>query len=499
MDNKHFMGLNYLVERAMELNILQSIFFLVALISIQFILFYAISNAKEVNRYLNKIVLNRKFIPVFLVMLWILMQIMLIPLNAGGYSGGMDMITQKMFEQGEIKGFDTFIKNSPDAYAMVRYPVAGVFYIGLWLLTQHAISVKLFLAVLNLGSAAMFYYLIRKITRSTPMSFICAALFIIIPITFYASHEWTYRMSHNQAGLFFLMVSLLMIVRFCESFKNRYLFLALLFHLLATLSYEVFLGFIVVYPILVKYRKNYNLGTNISLSDTYGLRLKLILFVFSDILIVFMYKLFGQAIYKNYFGHNYVSYQMDLVTWLTVWKDYMVGVGEKWGGVGVLHFISNFPVYFIRLHVNVFLNVFSAPIYIVMAYLIIPAVMNVFLLFYYRSIDNDKDLKNKDILRLFFLGILFFSAAIITPLVTIGQIWERYLYCGYFGLIIVYVVIIVKINNLSLFSSKFRMCLTNLTLLFILNLFELLNISRVFQWKYNENWSMAIGLEQLLK
>jgi hypothetical protein len=306
-------------------------------------------------------------------------------------------------------------------------------------------------------------------------------------------------MSHNQAGLFFLMVSLLMIVRFCESFKNRYLFLALLFHLLATLSYEVFLGFIVVYPILVKYRKNYNLGMNISLSDTCGLRLKLMLFVFADILIAFMYRPIGHAIYKYYFGRNYHHHTMDLVNWLTRWKDFMVGTEGGWGPVGILYYIGNFPVYFARLHVNVFLNVFSAPIYIVMIYLIIPAVMNVFLLFYYRSIDNDKDLKNKDILRLFFLGILFFSAAIITPLVTIGQIWERYLYCGYFGLIIVYVVIIVKINNLSLFSNKLRMCLANLTLLFILNLFELLNISRVFQWKYNENWSMAIGLEQLLK
>ena len=499
MDKKHFMDLDYLVGRAMELNILQSIFFLVVLISIQFVLFYAISNAKEVNRYLNKIVLNRKFIPVFLVVLWIVMQIMLIPLNAGGYSGGMDMIIQKMFEQGKIEGFDTFIKDSPDAFAMVRYPVAGVFYIGLWLLTQHAISVKLFLAVFNLGSAAMFYCFIRKITRSTPMSFICAALFIIIPITFYASHEWTFRMSHNQAGLFFLMVSLLMIVRFCESFKNRYLFLALLFHLLATLSYEVFLGFIVVYPILVKYRKKYNLGMNISLSDTCGLRLKLILFVFSDILIAFMYRPIGYAIYKYYFGRNYHHHTMDLVNWLTRWKDFMVGTGGEWGPVGILYYIGNFPVYFIRLHINVFLNVFSAPTYIVVPYLIILAVMNVFLLFYYRSIDNDKDLKNKDILRLFFLGILFFSAAIITPLVTIGQIWERYLYCGYFGLIIVCVVIIVKINNLSLFGNKFRMCLTNLTLLFILNLFELLNISRVFQWKYIENWRTAIGLEQLLK
>jgi hypothetical protein len=499
MDNKHFMGLDYLVGRATELNILQSILFLVSLILIQFILFYAISNIKGIDSYLNKIVLNRKFIPMFLVMLWILMQMILILINNGGYSGGYDENTQKMFEQGEIEGFDTFIKNSDHGGVLVRYPVASIFYIGLWLLTQHTIFVKFFFAVFNLCSATIFYCLIMKITRSSLMSFICAALFIIIPITFYASHELTFRMSHNQTGLFFLMVSLLMIVRFCESFKNRYLLLTLLFHLLATLSYEVFLGFLIVYPIIVKFRRSFHLGTSVPLAAYCNLRLKFMLFVFVDIIIIAMYKPIGHLIYKYYFGYNYQNYQMGLLTWIANWKLFMIGNGGEWGPVGVLHFICDFPVYFARLHVNIFLNVFSAPTYIVMPYLIILAVMNILFLYYYKSIGYDKNLKNNDSLSLFLLGILFFFAAIITPLVTIGQIWERYMYCGYFGLIIVYVVIIVKMNNLSLFSNKFRICLTSLALLFILNLFELLNISRVFQWKYIENWSTANGLEQLLK
>ena len=499
MDNKHFMGLDYLVGRAMDLNIFQSIFFLIGLISIQFILFYAIGNAKEVNRYLNKIVLNRKFIPIFLVMLWILMQMILIPLNVGGYSGGMDESIQKMFEQGEIEDFDAFINISPDTHALVRYPVASIFCIGLWLLTQHTIFVKFFFAVFNLCSATIFYYLIMKITRSTLMSFICAALFIIIPITFYASHEWTFRMSQHQTGLLFLMVSLLMIVKFCEYPKGKYLFLTLVFHLLATLSYEVFLGFLIVYPIIVKFRRSFHLGTSVPLAAYCNLRLKFMLFVFVDIIIIAIYKPICHMIYKYYFGYDYHDHAMSLLAWIAKWKFLMIGNAGEFGPVGVLYFISNFPVLFARLHVNIFLNVFSAPVYIVMPYLIILAVMNILLLYYCRSIGYDKNLKKNDSLSLFLLGILLFFAAIITPLVTVGQIWSRYVYCGYFGLIIVYSVVIVRINNLSMSGNKFRMCLTNLTLLFILNLFELLNISRVFQWHYIENWRTAIGLEQLLK
>ena len=499
MDNKHFMGLDYLVGRAMDLNIFQSIFFLIGLISIQFILFYAIGNAKEVNRYLNKIVLNRKFIPIFLVMLWILMQMILIPLNVGGYSGGMDESIQKMLEQGEIEDFDAFINISPDTHALVRYPVASIFCIGLWLLTQHTIFVKFFFAVFSLCSATIFYYLIMKITRSTLMSFICAALFIIIPITFYASHDWTFRMSQHQTGLLFLMVSLLMIVKFCEYPKGKYLFLTLVFHLLATLSYEVFFGFLIVYPILVKFRRSFHLGTSVPLAAYCNLRLKFMLFVFVDIIIIAIYKPICHMIYKYYFGYDYHDHAMSLLAWIAKWKFLMIGNAGEFGPVGVLYFISNFPVLFARLHVNIFLNVFSAPTYIVMPYLIILAVMNILFLYYYKSIGYDKNLKNNDSLRLFLLGILFFFAAIITPLVTIGQIWERYIYCGYFGLIIVCSVAIVRINKLSLFSNKFRICLTSLALLFILNLFELLNISRVFQWHYIENWRTAIGLEQLLK
>ena len=170
---------------------------------------------------------------------------------------------------------------------------------------------------------------------------------------------------------------------------------------------------------------------------------------------------------------------MDLNVLLSKWLMLILGdqTGKDWSAQGAFYFISHFPVYFIRLHVHKFLNlVHNAPSYVTLLYILGLSFMNILTLYFYRN--QDEHLKIRNFKTLSFIGLILFGAAIITPLITIGQIWERYIYCGYFGLTILYSVIFMKFEAIEYNKLKFH--LINASLISILTLFELSNLANVF-------------------
>ena len=399
--------------------------------------------------------------------------------------------------------FSDFVLNVRSAHNIFRHPVSGLTWYTLWNATKSYLHLKYILLMVFVLNALLLYSLIKKIVNSDYIAFLSLVFFIISPLTYShaASHDWTLAMSKSQIGLFFLYSSLLLFLRFLKKPNIIFLLFSLFSFCFAVMSWEVFIGFILCFPIINLFNKNLKIKKNTN--EEKKIKIHFIIFYILLFLSPIYIKIFVNYLI-NFFDYKYLLPKENFVDLYPFYRNWIIGIF----GIDTSQFFSTKAInetmviysnekfillkkiifnlfYFtdkynwlnqlIRLHFTSPLYYFNhSMIYLWVAifYFISFSILNILIVYPQQYFSN---IKNYNLKFTFILGFFIFIASIITALISNGNIYIRYIYTGYSGLILMLLTLMIFLNKV--FPNKDHAIIVNITLL---TLCEISILERIF-------------------
>jgi len=468
------MGFSRLMERVITANFIESVIFILILILAQFFIFkFVQKNFAFAEKFHEQ---NIRLKIVLVLFSWFFFQLCIFHIEkptelidhySDGSSGiNYDYFIQEKLRDGSLKKDpEFFMHNSPCGTDTLRRPLSGLVYVVLWFALEDRIMFKYFYSVINLMSVLLLYHLISNLFQSKRLAYLSSLLFLICPLNFSATMEWTWRVGETQLGVLMIIIALLYYVKYCFTKNLKFLFVTFICHIMAFLSYETFFGFIIMYPVISYYllkTKRIESGSIVKVPFLYCI-------AFGGSVVIL--KKMVELLYPVY-GFDDPGSAASLGQFINQWKINMLGSDkpEEWAVKGVFYYLKNFPIYFTGLHFFEFSNVFKN-IPIAIGSVCVSTVLNVSIVLTVSNKNNEaQPLSAKAPI---IIGVLLFISAIITSLLAMGQIWERYLYCGYFGMTLFYATIYYKLR----LKEKYN--IANLILFSMLTIFQFVTLARV--------------------
>ncbi|MEW6532138.1 MAG: hypothetical protein AB1473_14980 [Thermodesulfobacteriota bacterium] len=431
------------------------------------------------------------FLPI--VILWFLVQVGVPPVidfrpqallknsEQGGSFKQYDDHTQHRLQTGTLPtDFVGFMRETHAGQDILRHPVSGYLYYLAWVTTKATFWVKVIFSVMGLVAILLFYILLKDLTGNALFSLLGAALMAIAPLTIFGSHIWTFRMGHNQPGIVFMLAGLILFVRYCYNGSLLNLGLSVTMTFLAFLCYETFLGFALMYPVLYLMRSRFK-GRDNPAEKPRFLNLAWVLSAMvACIALAVGSKLVLKPVYAMW-GFASLSQPMDIQgVFLQNWKRSMIGDLEwDWATPGLAYLFLHFPALWVNMHAPFAPLYKTHPLYAGLLFAGF-SVANVWLIRIFQQARGTLAIANYGTIVL--VGALCVVAAIVTPVFSIGQLWERYIYCGYFGVVGIYAVVLslmmTKVDKARMGGES----LAILLILLALNFMEHLNVVHGFSW-----------------
>jgi len=386
-----------------------------------------------------------------------------------------DHNTQTAVRTGEASTFREFVYNVRAGHNIFRHPVAGSVWYLAWKITKSYVGVRYILLVFLLLNTIFFGKLVKIFTRSEHLSFLGMIYFILIPFSYTdGGNAWTLTMSKSHVGLFFLFLSILNFVNFLKKGKLTSLIFVLLFFVFSVSSWEVFAGFILCYPMIYVYASQLNIETEIGI-DTKRIKTYLIVIIPLSVFSFFILKaVILQILIWNYTNIVPVNhFQHNLSVWFAKWVNGVFGVTIN-DDVSIhttqfsylksaVSSLINAPRIFVRYHLSSPWSYFERtdlPYWVILFYMTSFGAINTFFLF----VENNSHAgtKKNHALILISFGLILFAMPIATPWLTVGNIFVRYLYPGYFGVILAALAAMeISTGNQKKYSNVFILtCLT---------------------------------------